>query len=90
MCSAGWQAELSCWCCTHVECASTSAAASVCVCVTNNFQAAVGKLHQQLSLVGQPHSFLLKQLQAAEATAAAAQAELAAAKVGCRIACACL
>lgn len=44
-------------------------------------QAAVEKLHQQLSLVGQPHSFLIRQLAAAEATAAAAQAELAAAKV---------
>jgi hypothetical protein len=44
-------------------------------------QAAVEKLHQQLSLVGQPHSFLVKQLAAAETTAAAAQAELTAAKV---------
>lgn len=44
-------------------------------------QAAVEKLHQQLSLVGQPHSFLIKQLAAAEATAAATQAELTAAKV---------
>ena len=44
-------------------------------------QAAVEKLHQQLSLVGQPHNFLIKQLAAAEATAAAAQSELAAAKV---------
>lgn len=43
-------------------------------------QAAVEKLHQQLSLVGQPHSFLIKQLAAAEATAAATQAELTAAK----------
>jgi hypothetical protein len=47
-------------------------------------QGAVEKLHQQLSLVGQPHNFLIKQLAAAEATAAAAQAELAAAKVRCR------
>jgi hypothetical protein len=44
-------------------------------------QAAVEALDQQLSLVGQPHNFLIKQLAAAEATAAAAQAELAAAKV---------
>jgi hypothetical protein len=44
-------------------------------------QAAAEKLHQQLSLVGQPHSFLIKQLAAAEANAAAAQSELAATKV---------
>lgn len=47
-------------------------------------QAAAEKLHQQLSLVGQPHSFLIRQLAAAESTAAAAQSELAATKVSTR------
>jgi hypothetical protein len=44
-------------------------------------QAAAEKLHQQLSMVGQPHSFLIRQLAAAESMAAAAQSELAATKV---------
>jgi hypothetical protein len=62
--------------------------AKLCSCIVSCvLQAAAEKLHQQLSLVDHPHSFLIRQLAAAEATAAAAQAELAAAKVCNDLAC---
>jgi hypothetical protein len=44
-------------------------------------QAAVGKLHRQLQLVGQPHSYLLQQLQAADTAAGQMEQQLAEAQV---------
>lgn len=44
-------------------------------------QAAVEKLHSQLHLAGQPHGYLLSQLQAAEADKNAAEVQLKDAQV---------